>query len=301
MSLRNKKSVRLKHNSSNNPYNHLIDNEEPNTTLLDQQDEERPVKRTSTKLSRRYTQKKPPSMAEFMTEFEQERRPSPPPTPALPTISAEEASMISFDESENFSDTARLTMNASAMSGFGSVNLPTSPSPSPPVPLPTSPKLYQPASIDPEIDRKKVHKLLAYDRKAFIQDTLNTIRSVAGRVVNLHQKRFDPNASSETDQNRQQQLQERRQEKIQRQTTREDDQDSDSSSVVDESIPMTSTASDYSVKTHQASAVSHTMPASNSIVIPSSPDTSRLYGYSFNVFSPQNSLRVFLYKMFCWK
>ncbi|KAG1501400.1 hypothetical protein G6F47_004900 [Rhizopus delemar] len=240
-------------------------------------------------------------MAEFMTEFEQERRPSPPPTPALPTISAEEASMISFDEPENFSDTARLTMNASAMSGFGSVNLSTSPSPSPSVPLPTSPKLYQPASIDPEIDRKKVHKLLTYDRKAFIRDTLNTVRSVAGRVVNLHQKRIDPNASSETDQNRQQQLQERRQEKIQRQTTREDDQDSDSSSVVDESIPMTSTASDYSIKTDQASTVSHTTPTNSSIMIPSSPDTSRLYGYSFNVFSPQNSLRVFLYKMFCWK
>lgn len=266
MSLRNK-SVSAKHLSTAN----LNDNEASSASLVDPQDEEETsIKRTNTKLSRRYTQKKKtPSMMEFMTEFEQERRPSPPPTPGLPTMDVpeeEEEETVSFDEPENFSDTARLTMHASAVSGYGD-----------------SPRLYKPASIDPELDRQKQHRYLTRDDiRMGLNVIMDTLRGVAKRVVNLNQQRFDPTARPETEQNRRDELEERRRER----KRPEEDQDSDSSSAIDESIPATSNVINDESNTHKLIPTTH---------------NNDLYGYSLKIFSPQNSFRVSLYRMFCWR
>ncbi|KAG1470308.1 hypothetical protein G6F56_002758 [Rhizopus delemar] len=266
MSLRNK-SVSAKHLSTAN----LNDNEASSASLVDPQDEEETsIKRTNTKLSRRYTQKKKtPSMMEFMTEFEQERRPSPPPTPGLPTMDVpeeEEEETVSFDEPENFSDTARLTMHASAVSGYGD-----------------SPRLYKPASIDPELDRQKQHRYLTRDDiRMGLNVIMDTLRGVAKRVVNLNQQRFDPTARPETEQNRRDELEERRRER----KRPEEDQDSDSSSAIDESIPATSNVINDESNTHRLIPTTH---------------NNDLYGYSLKIFSPQNSFRVSLYRMFCWR
>lgn len=257
MSLKNRKSVYSKKHSTSD-----------NEAMLLKEDDPEIMKRNNTRLSRRYTQRKPlPSVTEFMTEFEQERRPSPPPTP-LP----QEEEEITFED-EVFSDTARLTVNASSVSGFKH-------------PLDVSPELpaiYKPASVDPEIDRKKINRLIQYDRHKFFRDLVKAVRGVAERVVNLHQYAVDHKAV--IDENKE--LQERRQEQWQKYS--EEDQESDASSVVDENIPMKRTA---------------TISNPDQVKDDSTSDVesfSYLSGNSLKLFSPQNPFRVFLHHALCWK
>lgn len=230
---------------SNNPYKQMNNDEDPN-----QQNEHGEASSSSPSsaspfmsfspkpnvdVSRRYTQKRqPPSMAEFMTEFEQERRPSfvvrPPSISSNPSHAEEEEqdSMASYEDIEEFSDTARLTVNASDMNGFHSNQGSNSNRDQERHAVPTRPdddldpqqiyntnvnssrisfqqgrpmsRIYEPALIDPEVDQRnrKLHKLLHVDRRAFAKNVSRAIQRLSKRVVNVHNDYNPENSSGST-------------------------------------------------------------------------------------------------------
>ncbi|KAI8983763.1 Ion transport protein-domain-containing protein [Pilobolus umbonatus] len=123
------------------------------------------------KLNRRYTQKKTPNLNEFTAEFEQIPR-----TPTYDTV-------LNEVEEPDYSDTARLTANVSAVSGFSH----------------TQPRPYQPASIDPSLDQRQRQwkNLVYFTKKGSFRLLGKTIRNISRRVFPIqHYKQENTNTPS---------------------------------------------------------------------------------------------------------
>lgn len=307
-------------------------------------------------VSRRYTQKRqPPSMAEFMTEFEQERRPSfvvrPPSVSSDHSVisNAEEDSMASYDDIEEFSDTARLTVNASDMNGFHSNQGSNSNRDQERHAVAMQPnddldpqqiyntnvnssrisfqqgrpmsRIYEPALIDPEVDQRnrRLHKLLHVDRRAFAKNVSRAIRRLSKRVVNVHNN-YNPDNST-TAQPQQPHPQDPRpqqspltpsadqeQHALMSKKARynEDGGESDSSSDINEVIPMTRTSSNNLKPTTHTTTMSPSplhsgSSSSSSIHQKDTKHTIQLAGNSLRLLSPTNPFRLFFARILYYK
>lgn len=305
-------------------------------------------------VSRRFTQKRqPPSMAEFMTEFEQERRPSfvvrPPSVSSNHSVTSDidQDSMASYDDIEEFSDTARLTVNASDMNGFHSnqggnsnrdqerhtvalqlnddldsqqiynTNVNSSRI-SFQQGRPMS-RIYEPALIDPEVDQRnrKLHKLLHVDRRAFAKDVSRAIRRLSKRVVNVHNN-YNPENSTAQPQQPHPHDPRPQQSPLTPSTDQEqhtlmnkkaryngDGDESDSSSDINEAIPMTRTSSnDLKPSTNTTTPTSplhSSNSSSNNIHQKDTKHNIQLAGNSLRLLSPTNPLRLFFAKILYYK
>lgn len=245
------------------------------------------VKVNTSDIQRRYTQKKQPlSMDAFITEFEQERSP----TPLII-----EDSMISFDdENQDFSDTARLTVNASPMSGFHRNKVQQDDyKPKPSFQQQRASNVYEPALIDPEVDQRtrRINKVIHFDKKAALKRTSRAIRRLSKRVINVHNN----NSDSLIQPTQQQQAQPHRTTILQQQNVQ--GHDSDTLPLINQDIPMK--------QTFLSAPSNPTLSHSTSYYInPEQKDTKefiQLSGYSLKLLSPTNPLRMFLASILCWK
>lgn len=300
-------------------------------------------------VSRRYTQKRqPPTMAEFMTEFEQERRPSF--TVKSPSVSsnhsiisdAEEDSMASYEDIEEFSDTARLTINASDMNGFDgnqgsssnrdqnrlSVTMETSDDLDSQQIFNTNvnssrisfqqgrpiSRVYEPALINPEVDQRnrKLNKILHFDKRACARNISRAIRRLSKRIVNVHNNynpddlTAQPQQSHLPHQNQQQSpLADQEHHGLMNKRARhnEDGGESDTSSVINETIPMTRTSSNNINPSNKpilnttASSASH----GSSINQKDTKHNIQLAGNSLRLLSPTNPFRLFFARIMYYK
>ncbi|CEP08594.1 hypothetical protein [Parasitella parasitica] len=289
-------------------------------------------------VSRRYTQKRqPPTMAEFMTEFEQEMRPpftvKPPSIKSSNSIlsNADEVSMASYEDIENFSDTARLTINASDMDGFqgnqgsGSsrdqnrLSVAVDDDPDSQQIYNTSinssrisfqqgrpiSRMYEPAPIDPKVDQRNriLEKLFYFDKKACARRASRAIRRLSKRVVNVHND-YNPDTLAAQPQHPPQPQRPNQQQNTlidQEQNTfmhkksrqNEDDSDSDASSDVNEVIPMTRTSSNSKAPILNTKSSSFTSQSGSSIHQKDTKHNIQLVGNSLRLLSPTNPLRLF--------
>lgn len=297
----------------------------------------------SDKIQRRYTQKKPPpNINDFINEFEQGKSVDSTPvikrSNSIQILPNNKDDMISFDnnleiqqqeeeeeegEEQDFSDTARLTVNASTQSGFYQ-NRPRyqqdeeeeiyKPRQQPK----RKSKLYEPALIDPEIDQRtrKLNKLIHFDKDQITQQFSRTIRKLSKRVINLHDNN---NVSSSQPQ---QQLEKVDQDGVAQShnKTIQNDIESDtySSLVINEAIPMKQTYSNKDTTyPYTTTASSSRIPPSIIATMHSNEDNHtpfyinpekkdikeyvHLHGYSLKILSPTNPLRKLLTKLLCFK
>ena len=279
------------------------------------------VKRASTNVQRRYTQKKqPPNINTFMSEFEQESR------PPIPTITREDSinsskSLNSYGETEeieDFSDTARLTANASSMSGFhdNRIHLNVNQEEEDYRPHRASfasdrkkSIAYEPAFIDPKLDERKrrLNRIIHYDKRSALEKFSRVIRRISKRVMNVHDNNSDsispqPQSAHYT-------------RAMQNSSTTEQAMDPDldtSSLVTNESIPMQQSISNKSSTANGSftpySVASNTTTSSIKPTLyyinPDHKDTKeyiQLRGNSLKLFSPTNPLRTFLANIICLK
>lgn len=281
--------------------------------------------KANNELNRKFTQKKQmPTMAEFMTEFEQERRPSPPivhidtspVTIKRPASILSLESITSYDDDDNqiFSDTARLTLNASNMNGFHSNedqfyestinNTRVSFQQTRPIS-----RLYEPAPIDPIQDKRdrERKKLLEFNTKIYVKKLLKSVRSVSRRVVDIHNKdnrirAFDKDQKKLKVQQPQQDNQRQQQ---QQEDDADDYSDTANSIIEEEIIPMTRTSSNNHLLSPEPTTPNTPLPnyttAQPSIkpVIEKLPI--QLYGKSLKLFTPSNPFRLFLANILYWK
>jgi hypothetical protein len=358
--------IKSKH-ASNNPYKQMNENsllnEHVSKTDQDQQDDQQdfmsfaPKQKHTSHIDipqRRYTQRKPPpNMNDFITEFEQEKSPE----TDLPKLERsnsivvlannieddDHVDMISFGDEENnqdFSDTARLTVNASSQSGFYQNRVkPVVEEEEEEIYKPRHSnqlkqqqrhsRLYEPAQIDPEIDQRtrKLNKIIHFDKREALRQLSKTIRKLSKRVINLHDNNNDSSNNNPQPQQHQPTDQQQQAQSLNIQNTvTENDIESDTSSlIINEAIPMKQTFSNNSTKllindidtthiinksTPAASILPTTTATPNSAattthyVNPEKNDTREqvlLSGYSLKLLSPTNLLRRFLANILCWK
>lgn len=333
-SLRKSKSLK---NASNNPYKHMsesllndADGVHSDIPQDPQQEQQAFMSFTpkinvvNTDIQRRYTQKKPPPNSDdFMTEFEQHST-----KPLVREDSQSSKSIISYDEDqeiEDFSDTARLTVNASSVSGFNQNNARSKstlrvnrdddneedyrPSrASFQYDRARNSKLYEPAIIDPEIDRKtrRLNRIIHYDKRSAVRRVSRAIRRLSKRVMNVH----DNSSDSFLLQPQPAHL------PYSRNTTTpvehvDYDSDTSSSPIIDEVIPMKQSISNSSKSLYTnditSSNIENTTTTTNSTLYyinPEKKDTKeyiQLKGYSLKLFSPTNPFRALLARILCFK
>lgn len=321
-SIRKQKSTK---HASNNPYKQmnesLLNNVDGVTSDIEQHGEQQeqqqafmsftPKKNSviNTDIQRRYTQKKqPPNASEFMSEFEQET------TKPLTRQDSQNSymSMVSYDdepENESFSDTARLTANASSQSGFTRhkstlkvinddeedyrPNRASFQSD-----RKRNSKLYEPAFIDPAIDERnrRLKRIIHYDKKSALKRISRAIRRTSKRVINVHDNNNDsflpqPQSAKSTHQYSRNHTE---------QQVVDYESDTSSSLAINEVIPM-NPASTNSSKKSDTKAI----PISNVYYLnPQNNDTKEylyLKGKSLKLFSSTNPIRLFFAKTLCLK
>ncbi|GAA5800750.1 hypothetical protein HPULCUR_006186 [Helicostylum pulchrum] len=288
------------------PYKHmnenlLIDTSNDQTGLQDDEQEAfMSFTPKTTDIQRRYTQKKPVRIDDFITNFEQERSPS---LPTTPSIIIQDNNNLIEDEFDDFSDTARLTVNASSVSGFSRNKQHPSDHRSS-IQYQRTSKLYEPAIIDPEIDQRtrRLNKVIHFDKSAVIRKLSRSIRRVSKRVINVHNNNSDSISQPKQQQNIQQQ---------QHRTTvseQPNDHDSDTSSFINEVIPLSKPISSNNPPPPPPppdSPQNTTLLHSTSYYVnPEQKDTKEyivLSGDSLKLLSPANPFRMCLANMLCWK
>ncbi|KAG2214396.1 hypothetical protein INT47_000952 [Mucor saturninus] len=239
------------------------------------------VKVNTSDIQRRYTQKKQPlSMDAFITEFEQERSPTP--------LIIEDSSMVSFDdENQDFSDTARLTVNASSVSGFHQNKVQQDDTSRPSSQQHRASHVYEPALIDPEVDQRtrKINKFIHFDKRAALKRTSRAIRRLSKRVINVHNNNSDSYIQP--------------QQQAQPHTTalpQQNGPDSDTFPLIHQGIHN---------KPYHMSKPNHLLAHAASYYInPEKKDTKEyihLSGYSLKLLSPTNPFRILLADILCWK
>ncbi|KAI7905468.1 Ion transport protein-domain-containing protein [Cokeromyces recurvatus] len=297
--------------------------------------------KSSVSINRRYTQKKqPPNVTEFMTEFEQERRSSPPRSPIEEdddSITNVKSNMMLYDDAQDFSDTARLTINASSISGFYNqeessnsqhytIDKPTT-NQNKFNPIHTKEhnarisfqhgrpvsKMYEPAYIDPELEqkssRRKMSQFIYFDKKVYIESISKTIRQVSRRVVNVHNIHENHDFSLQIyrkDLINKNSEQLSLMKNVTAQHNEEDGNESDTSSHVNEIIPMTLTSSNIhcnttSISQQNITAASTTTDYTNIAFQQENKRFTKLSGKSLKLFSPTNSFRLLFAKILFWK
>lgn len=339
MSFGRNKILSKKQRSSTSPSNQMNENEffqDPQIEdLVGQRSSSSPFisfsPKTNPDLNRRYTQKKPPpTVTEFMTEFEQERRHIPPTSPVVERndlILSED----SDDEHEDFSDTARLTLNASNMSGFANKSGSSNDHLRPPTVFednddnprhsydtsnhsrvsfqqgrPNS-RVYEPAYIAPEVDQRKrrLNKIKNIEPSIYTRAMSRAIRRVSKRVVNVHNSNtnidtFPPQHqphqnTPQVDNNEQHSL-------INRSNNHDspDENYDDSSSSIEDVVLMARTSSNQPLNTSNHVLPAHTStPYTNPIN--DKKQVIELTGKTLKIFSPTNRLRLFFARFLCWK
>lgn len=241
------------------------------------------VKVNTGDIQRRYTQKKQPmSMDAFITEFEQERSPTP--------LIIEDSSVISFDdENQDFSDTARLTVNASSVSGFNQNKVQHDDESRPSSQHQRISHVYEPALIDPEVDQRarRINKIIYFDKRAALKRTSRAIRRLSKRVINVHNNNSDSLIQP--------------QQQSQPHTTalpqQQNEQDSDTFPLINQGVHNKPY---YTSKPQQPSLAQ----AASYYINPEKKDAKEyihLSGYSLKLLSPTNPVRIFLANMVCWK
>ncbi|KAI9485974.1 MAG: Ion transport protein-domain-containing protein [Benjaminiella poitrasii] len=329
--IRNKSLSMNKRSQSNNPYKQLKRNDsKSDQNVQDDQDEELSASfmsfapKSALTINRRYTQKKqPPTMTEFITEFEQERRPSPPVEEHNGSITSAESEIL-YDDNQDFSDTAHLTVNASPVTGYqeessrrrhltdveeDSQEESSNTRASFQQKRPVSNRFYEPAYIDPEVDQKHRKKIIYFDTKACINTVLKSIKRISRRVVNIHNVHENDDLIFEI--HRQQQetnqhpnSQNNEQLSLINKITQHEEEDgnkSETSSYINEIIPMTPTTSSKSLSSSQQNTQSSYHTNTTSLQQQSSKTFINLSGKSLKLFSPTNSFRLFFAKILCWK
>lgn len=233
-------------------------------------------------IQRRYTQKKEPlNMDAFITEFEQERSPTP--------LIIEDSLVSLDDDNQDFSDTARLTVNASSVSGFqqnkvqqdGYKSRPSSQQH-------RASHVYEPASIDPEVDQRtrRINKLIHFDKKAALRKISRAIRRLSKRVINVHNNNSDSLIQPE------QQAQPRTTTPPQQQ-----EQDPDTFPLINQEIPIKSPFLSKQLNP----ALSHSTLYYLNPEKKDAKEYIHLSGYSMKLISPTNPFRVYLANILCWK
>ena len=279
-------------------------------------------------LNRRQTQKRnPPSMIEFMTEFEQERRVSPPSSPLPIPVPLERYesqftvdSRPSFDDNEDFSDTAGLTANASAMPGrrsnspdnnsflqpdaaidnmYNSNTLFSTNVASSRLSFQSRPgsRLYEPAHIDARLDQKhrKIASFFTFDKQALFHAFSRSLRQSSRRVVDIHNLNSDTFLDIQLAESRPNQTIENEQTTLlgkKAQYTK----DATGRSDVTEAIPLTRTFSNSSARNTASS-----IPPNPKTQIKETKHIIELNGNSLRMLSPSHPLRLFFAKILCWK
>lgn len=338
---RNKTLSKKQRSSSSSPSKQMNDNElfqDPQTKDLGRRSSSSPFMSFTPKanpdLSRRYTQKKPPppTITEFMTEFEQETRhiPTPPPIVLERTDSiTSQESVASDDENQDFSDTARLTLNASSMGGFDSNKTGSSNSDhhlGPPTVFDNhhlynatgnssrlsfqqsrpSSRIYHPAYIGPEEDQRKrrLDKIKNIDPKIYIRAMSRAIRRVSKRVVNVHNSNTNIGSLSLQPHHQPAEQNAPRTDNSERlslmnKSKSYDGEDSDTSSSPEEGALMTRTSSNHLVDTSD-----QLLPSNASTSYTDSQDKKQfieLSGRSLKIFSSTSPFRLFFARILCWK
>lgn len=276
--------------------NLLIDTSNDQTDLQDDEQEAfMSFTPKTTDIQRRYTQKKPVRIDDFITKFEQERSP---PLPTTPPIIIQDS--LIEDEFDDFSDTARLTVNASSVSGFSRNKQPSDHRSS--VQYQRTSKLYEPAIIDPEIDQRtrRLNKVIHFDKSAVIRKLSRSIRRVSKRVINVHNNNNDSISQPKQQQQHQQQQQQQHRTTVSEQPN---DHDSDTSSFINEVIPLSKPISSNNPPpdSPQNTTLSH---STSYYVNPEQKDTKEyivLSGDSLKLLSPANPFRMCLANILCWK
>jgi hypothetical protein len=330
MSFGRNKTLSKKQRSSSSPSKPMNENELFQQDDLGNRSSSSPfmsfTPKTNPDLSRRYTQKKPPPTAtEFMTEFEQERRHIPPPeSPVLDqNDEISEDSIASDDDNQDFSDTARLTLNASTMTGFESNKVGSSSDHLRPIldeerlsydannasrvsfqqGRPSS-RIYQPAYIDPEEDqrKRKLDKIKDIDPKVYTGAISRAIRRVSRRVVNVHNSSTNIDSPAPQLHHQSQQNASRTDERLslmnKSKTYDETTEDSDTSSITEDVVPTTSTASN-----HLGETSNQALPTNTSIPYADKDKKKfiQLSGRSLKIFPPTSPIRLFFARILCWK
>jgi hypothetical protein len=247
-------------------------------------------------------------MAEFSTEFEYARRPSIPEEEEAPmkkttsqSDSVGSADRVSLKDSLqdgpesfediDFSDTARLTENVSAPSGFENYNQEHRHS------QPNLPQPFEPAPISPKVDQRnrRLSNIAQFGRKDSVRIVSKAIRRMSRRVVNVQNndnfanqpphlplRLGHPDMDEHVDQ------------------TKKHGYASTENDSIDEAIPMTPTTSKADNNVPNSSRHNN-IPTDNINSIHSKDHKIQLAGNSLRYLSPNNPLRRAIAKLLCWR